>query len=164
MITLRPATVADVPSVAVLLHEHKQSFLSDGLIIDINQLATAAKKGQLLVMVDAQDYPVGAVLFNDFYQDLHCTIGAMVNPKHWRSVLKAKLLAQAVDYAFETFNISKIKCTVMDSQSTAKKLLKRHHFRFVGIQYNEVYRNSIRENLCIYELKKGFWLKMKDSQ
>lgn len=160
MLILRPSQITDIPPLYRLASDKKHLFLDDYSDFDL-EYAHGVCNGSALV-IDHYDYAVGAIWFDDQRDDLHCQLHALVQPQHWREVLKQDMLGKAVDWAFENLGVAKILAEPMSTQKSAIRLLRKYRFMEHRPWYKHTKQNGIVVDVIRFEARKNFWRRHRD--
>jgi len=160
MLTLRPPSPLDLPTLYALAVDHQDKFLDDYTEIDLDyaQQIIADPGTQI---IDAYGYAVGAVWFSERKDDLHASVHALINPKYYRAILKEDILGKAVDWAFDTLGVGKVLAEAMSTQSTALSLLRRYKFYEHKPFYKHTKQRGVIVDVIWFEARKNFWRKQR---
>lgn len=89
---------------------------------------------------------IGVIYFNDIHNE-ECTLGLYVNPFKLKKGTGNILISTAIQYAFDSLNIKRIKLEVFSNNERAIALYKRHLFHeYKRRQVNE--KELICMELC----------------
>lgn len=156
MLSLRPANILDLPPLYALASDKKRLFLDDYHSFDLDYAREILDSGTCLI-IDDHGYPAGVIWFSDQLDDLHCQVHTLVDPKHWREILKLDILGQGMDWAFETLGIAKILAECLSTQSTALRILRKYKFYEHKPFYKHTRQGGVVVDVIRFEARKNFW-------
>lgn len=147
--------MGDLPSIWSMIQEYGYAFLDDFTKPEVKPLAYAIQNSQVLVFTEGP-YPVGCVAYFDLIPGLHAKISTLVRPSWLKAVLKQDLYIDALVYAFQTWDLLKIKAEPHERQHQAMKLLKRFGFFKCGKLPDETVVNGDVVSIVPFHLRRKY--------
>lgn len=157
---LRPASIVDLPALVALIEDNKELYLTDYETFDFRDLIRGIDSGEILT-IDVYGYAVGGVWLSERLDDLYVNAHFIAKPARLREILKRGVLEKVKDYAFEELGVGKIKASSLVSRKSTLRLLARLGFKQVGLLTKETKRKGIKEDVALFELRKGYWKKQR---
>ena len=158
MLSLRLALPDDIFTLHCLFVDYQDIYLDDYPRYNIELLKKIVLAGEIIVIVNESNYPVGMLWFSDKFLDLHCEVHILVRPESMKQVLRQNIIPLALSYAFR--DVLKIKATPLGTQKGAIKLLNKYGFHHAGTLHAETRQNKKKVNMLMYELKKTRFKKL----
>jgi len=156
MLTLRSATLEDAPALWGIMSDYQHYFLDDYSVLNKQTVISLLETG-CVYCIDAFDYPVGMVWFNDQFYDLHISIHLLIRPKFMKLFSKENMGETIVDFGFNTYNVKKIKAFVLETQTVAIKLVLKHGFKQRAFYPRDTRQNGRYTHVRVLELAKHDW-------
>jgi RimJ/RimL family protein N-acetyltransferase len=107
-------------------------------------------------IIERYGVPIGFLMLSDFVGD-NAEIHFLCHPNQLRAVLRAGVIQAFITEQFKTLN--KLKARPFAHQHTARKLITRLQFRFVGKEVDEAPFNGRLTNRLLFEMTKKYWEK-----
>lgn len=145
-LSIRKAVEADVPLLAEITERNRDGLIEDHKVVSADDLLWYAEQGWLSVLVfEVADIKlvIGGLLIDEIHPaKLHGTIHLVIDKRFTKKAFRCDAVAKAIDYAFDTYRIRKIKAMPNALQKTTLKLLRRHDFFFSNPWPNEAKVNG----------------------
>jgi len=111
----------------------------------------------VFVAIDELNYPLGVVSLNAIDNthkkaDLGCYLS-----KTSRGGLGTALEYAFIDFVFNSLNIEKLNCEVIEGNDISIKLKKKLLFKYEGFRESNIYKNNIRIGIHFLGLTKKSW-------
>lgn len=160
-LSLRPAELVDIPMVFGLLDDQKDQLFDDFSGFSLDSIRELQEAGQMLVIADS--LARGVIWVHSQVVDLHLCVFAAFERKRLKSIMKSRLLEQAIDLIFEDAGVRKIKVPVLSSQPGSQKLLLKMGFRSHKPFHKETYQGGIITDVTWFDLTRHYWKNRKET-
>lgn len=128
----------------------------------INRLKINDKK-IVFVVFNEEKKPLGVVSINDI-DYLHSKADwAYFLTNTSRGGLGSALEFSILNFIFDTLQIEKINCEVIEGNNTVVKLHKKFHFQQEGFRHSNILKNDKRMGVHFLGLTKEDWLEKRDN-
>jgi [ribosomal protein S5]-alanine N-acetyltransferase len=99
---------------------------------------------------------IGIHVQDDIF-DTNAELGYWLAEKHWGKGIISRAIAQAVDYGFRHFNITRIFARPFGSNMASQTVLEKNNFVLEGRFEKTILKNGIFEDELVYAVRKSDW-------
>lgn len=96
--------------------------------------------------------------------DIHrknAELGYWLGEPFWGRGIMSRAIQQAVDFAFETYNIDRVFARPFGSNTASQRVLEKNNFVLEGRFHQVLIKNDEREDELVYAIRREKWTRAK---